>query len=141
MTEPHGVAVDSSILNKRKRSDATSEEENDREDALSELSDLPPTEDEADDEDGALKQPAKAPSKRKTKAAPGPKKPRAPKGTAAKKTTIKPPGPPKPRKTAGRKGKQAAGVEGEFDAERVARDSKISGDNVLFSTCLVRLMS
>ncbi|PIL29081.1 hypothetical protein GSI_09129 [Ganoderma sinense ZZ0214-1] len=132
----HFVSVDSSILNKRKRSDATSEEENGKEDALSELSDLSPSEDEADNEDGAPKQPAKAPSKRKTKAAPGPKKPRAPKGTAAKKTTVKPPGPPKPRKTAGRKGKQAAGADGEFDAERVARDSKISGDNPLFNAIM-----
>ena len=141
VTEPHSVAVDSSILNKRKRSDATSEEENGKEDALSELSDLSPSEDEADNEDGAAKQPAKAPSKRKTKAAPGPKKPRAPKGTATKKTNIKPPGPPKPRKTAGRRGKQAAGADGEFDAERVARDSKISGDNALFSTCLAWLLN
>ena len=108
---------------------------------MSDLSDLSPSEDEADDEDGAPKQPAKAPSKRKTKAAPAPKKPRTPKGTAAKKTTIKPSGPPKPRRAAGRKGKQAAGDEGAFDVERVARDSKISGDNALFSTCPFRFSS
>ncbi|KAI1786918.1 hypothetical protein LXA43DRAFT_975514 [Ganoderma leucocontextum] len=132
----HFVSVDSSILNKRKRSDATSDEEKGRDAALSELSDLALTEDEADDEDGAPKQPAKAPSKRKAKAAPAPKKPRAPKGTAAKKPATKAPGPPKPRKTAGRKGKQAAGAEGEFDAEQVARDSKISGDNALFNAIM-----
>ena len=104
---------------------------------MSELSDPAPTEDEADDEDGAPKPPAKTPAKRKTKAAPGPKKTRAPKGSTANKTTAKGPGPPKPRKAGGRRGKQAAGADVEFDAEKVAKDSKIAGDNPLFSTCLI----
>lgn len=130
--------VNSSIL-KRKRSDATSDEEADDDDALSEISDHAPADDEGDAEEGdfrAPKPPAKAAAKRKPKAPTAPKKPRAPKGTGPKRTAAKPAGPPKPRKTSGRKGKQPAGAEGEFDAEKVAKDSKIASDNALFSAWL-----
>lgn len=131
------LPVNSSLLSKRKRSDATSDEENGKEGARNEDSDHGSADDEDDAEEGdyhAPKPPAKSSAKRKTKVAPAPKKPRAPRGTAPKRATQKPPGPSKPRKSAGRKGKQAAGADGEFDGEKVAKDIKISNDNPLFST-------
>ncbi|KAI0752734.1 hypothetical protein C8Q80DRAFT_1248983 [Daedaleopsis nitida] len=131
------LSVNSSLL-KRKRSDATDDEGNDADDARSEGSDHEPVVDEADAEEGDYRAPkpsAKSPAKRKTKVAAAPKKPRAPKGTASKRAHAKPTGPLKPRKTAARKGKQAAG-EGEFDAEKVAKDTKIAGDNPLFNAIM-----
>ncbi len=130
--------VSSSLL-KRKRSDATSDEEHDNDGPLSEDSDHAPADDEGDAEEGdfhAPKPPGKSGTKRKPKAPTAPKKPRAPKGTAPKRAAAKPAGPPKPKKTAARKGKQPAGAEGEFDAEKVAKDSKIAADNALFSAWL-----
>ena len=122
---------------KRKRSDATSDEENDADDARSELSDHEPADDEADADEGAPKAITKSPAKRKTKAATAPKKPRAPKGTGTKRAATKPAGPPKPRQTGLRKGKYAGAGVVEFDAEKVARDSKIAGDNALFSESIL----
>ncbi len=137
----NNVTVNSSLL-KRKRSDATSDEENNADEARSDGYDHEPDEDEAEVEEGdyhAPKPPGKSPTKRKTKAAAAPKKPRAPKGTGNKRITVKPAGPPKHRKTGARKGKQLAAGEGEFDAEKVARDSKIAGDNALFSKTVPRV--
>ena len=129
------VTVNSSLL-KRKRSDATSDEENGAEDARDEVSDHEAADNEADAEEGdyhAPKPSGKSPTKRKTKAAAAPKKPRAPKGAGTKRANAKPAGPPKPRKTTARKGKQATTGDGEFDPEKVVKDSKIAGDNALFS--------
>ncbi|KAI0772878.1 hypothetical protein BD413DRAFT_622407 [Trametes elegans] len=131
------LSVNSSLL-KRKRSDATSDEEGGQDDARSEASDAERAGDEADAEEEdyhAPKPPAKGPTKRKTKAAPAPKKPRVPKAAGTKRTTAKTGGPSKPRKTAGRKGKQTDG-EAEFDVEKVAQDTKITGDNALFNAIM-----
>ncbi|KAH9854575.1 hypothetical protein C2E23DRAFT_817055 [Lenzites betulinus] len=131
------VSVSSSLL-KRKRSDATSDEENDQDDARSDVSDPSPADDEADAEEEtyhASKPQAKAPAKRKAKAAPAPKKPRIPKATAPKRNNVKSSALPKPRKVAARKGKQTEG-DGQFDAEKVAKDSKIAGDNDLFNALM-----
>ncbi|KAI0827388.1 hypothetical protein BC628DRAFT_1369278 [Trametes gibbosa] len=131
------VSVNSSLL-KRKRSDATSDEENVQDDARSDASDPSPADDEADAEEEtyrAPKQLAKAPMKRKVKAVPAPKKPRAPKATAPKRNNIKLSGPPRPKKSSARKGKQTEG-DGEFDAEKVAKESKILGDNELFNALM-----
>ena len=140
--EPHLtiLVVNSSLLNKRKRSDATSDEEDDRVDARSEESDHAPTDDEGDAQEGdyhASKPPPKSTVKRKTKATSAPKKTRAPKGTGVKRNAQKTVSQPKPRKTTVRKGKQAAAGEGEFDVEKAAKDSKISNDNPLFSELCV----
>ncbi|KAI0634280.1 hypothetical protein C8Q77DRAFT_1110838 [Trametes polyzona] len=129
----HFVSVNSSLL-KRKRSDATTDEENGQDDARSDASDPNSADDEADAEEKAYRAPkpqAKGATRRKAKAASAPKKPRVPKAPTQKRTTSKAPGPPKARKTT-RKGKQAE-TEGEFDAEKVAKDSKIAGDNALFN--------
>ncbi|KAI9060084.1 hypothetical protein FKP32DRAFT_1578832 [Trametes sanguinea] len=128
------VSVNSTLL-KRKRSDATSDEENDQDDALSELSHDAPAGNEADAEEEDYRAPkpqAKAPIKRKPKATTAPKKPKA---AAPKRINAKPPGPPKPKKAGVRKRKQAEG-EGEFNAEQVAKDSKISADNALFNAIM-----
>ncbi|KAI8989117.1 hypothetical protein BD414DRAFT_486064 [Trametes punicea] len=128
------VSVNSSLL-KRKRSDATSEEEVDREAALSDISDNVPGGDEADAEEEDYRAPkpqAKGPGKRKAKAAAVAKKPKA---TATKRNYAKAAVPVKPRKTGARKRKPTEG-EGEFNAEQVAKDSKIAGDNVLFNAIM-----
>ncbi|CDO77437.1 hypothetical protein BN946_scf184857.g44 [Trametes cinnabarina] len=125
------VSVNSTLL-KRKRSDATTDEENGQDDALSELSDDAPAGNEADAEEEDYRAPkpqVKVPAKRKAKAASAPKKP------ALKRTAAKVTGLPKPKKTVARKRKQAEG-EGEFNAEQVAKDSKISADNALFNAIM-----
>ncbi|KAL1948450.1 hypothetical protein VTO73DRAFT_12525 [Trametes versicolor] len=130
------VSVSSSLL-KRKRSDATTDEENDQDDARSDASDPAAADDEADAEQEdfhAPKPQAKVATKRKAKSIPAPKKPRVPKTTAPKRTNAKTAGPPKPKKPTVRKGKQAG--DGEFNAEKVAKDSKISGDNALFNALM-----
>ena len=103
---------------------------------MSDASDHAPADDEAEAEGGDYRAPkpqGKAPMKRKAKAAPVPKKPRVPKAPTTKRNNTKAAGQAKPRKATARKGKQTDG-EGEYDADRVAKDSKISGDNALFST-------
>ncbi|KAI0672301.1 hypothetical protein C8Q78DRAFT_1026321 [Trametes maxima] len=130
------VSINSSLL-KRKRSDATSEEENDEQDARSDDSDAAPADDEADAQEGDYRAPkpqAKTPAKSKKKSAPAPKKPRVPKASTAKRASAKAAGPPKPRKATVRKGRQAE--EGEFNAEKVAKDSKIAADNALFNAIM-----
>ncbi|OCH94580.1 hypothetical protein OBBRIDRAFT_747233 [Obba rivulosa] len=136
----HFVSVDSALI-KRKRSDATTTDD----DARSELSES--DHDEADqdvqeDYDAPRpksKLPANASSK--PKGPPQPKKPRTAKAPAARKTTAgKASAAPKttvskPRKATTRKAKGTA-VNGEFDAERVAQDSKISSDNPLFNAIM-----
>ncbi|KAI0698963.1 hypothetical protein C8T65DRAFT_719862 [Cerioporus squamosus] len=132
------VSVSSSLL-KRKRSDATSDEEHDNDDPLNEDSDHASADDEDDAEEGdfrAPKPPGKSVAKRKPKAATAPKKPRAPKASASKRAPGKPAGPPRPKKTAARKGKQPPGPDGEFDAEKLAKDSKIAADNALFNAIM-----
>ncbi|KAI0356888.1 hypothetical protein OH77DRAFT_1423133 [Trametes cingulata] len=133
----HFVSVNSSLL-KRKRSDATSDEENDQDDARSDASDPAPADDEADAEEGTYRAPkpqAKGAAKRKVKAAPAPKKPRAPKAATAKRANAKTTGPPRARKGTSRKGKQID-AEGGFNAEKVVKDSKIAGDNALFNAIM-----
>lgn len=128
--------VDSSQLSKRKRSEAGSDNEN---------SDAEPPEPEDEDADGeedytaprlsqlkkkqvetnaAITPATKPAAKRGRGRPPGPGKPRAPKATTIAGA--------KPRKARARKG------AGEFDAEQVARDTKIANDNPLFSEyCLL----
>ncbi|KAI0657496.1 hypothetical protein C8Q70DRAFT_919344 [Cubamyces menziesii] len=133
----HFVSVNSTLL-KRKRSDATTDEENEQDDAMSDASDHAPADDEAEAEGGDYRAPkpqGKAPMKRKAKAAPVPKKPRVPKAPTTKRNNTKAAGQAKPRKATARKGKQTDG-EGEYDADRVAKDSKISGDNALFNAIM-----
>lgn len=95
-----------------------------------------------EDEFDALNVKTKSPSKTKRK----PKEPKevinpsnAKKPRTAKKTTApkqaKPtlPKPPKPQKTGVRRGRRPAADAAEFDAEQVAKETKILGDNAIFS--------
>ncbi|GBE83439.1 hypothetical protein SCP_0504880 [Sparassis crispa] len=114
-----------STLTKRKRSDATDQ------DANSELSDSEDNDEGPDEEDDDAPK-TKSPAKRKRKAtgAPQAKKPRKTKMPAPKATAAK------PKKTATRKAKQPAPDAEDFDAEKVAKDTKISGDNPLFNAIM-----
>ena len=95
-----------------------------------------------EDEFDAPKLKAKTPSKTKRKPKEqkevttnsAPKKPRTAKKTTAPrpaKSTL--PKPPKPAKAGGRRGRRPAADSAEFDAEQVAKETKISGDNAIFS--------
>ncbi|KAH9947828.1 hypothetical protein B0H21DRAFT_821509 [Amylocystis lapponica] len=138
----HFVSVNSTLI-KRKRSDATTDD-----DERSEPSDRDSNDgDEEPEEDyeAATPKPKAAPKpKRKPKGPPPTKKPRTAKAPAApKKPTTKSsvskanvPKAPRPRKVATRRGKQPAADAGEFDAEKVAKDTKISGDNALFNAII-----
>ncbi|KZT65182.1 hypothetical protein DAEQUDRAFT_716862 [Daedalea quercina L-15889] len=137
----HFVPVNSSLL-KRKRSDETSDDG-----AQSELSDPESQADEAEmgDEFDAPKAKPKATAKTKRKArepkdpnaTPVAKKPRVPKKAAAPKTaksTV--PRPPKPLKTGARRGRRPATDATEFDAEQVAKETKISADIAMFNAII-----
>ncbi|OBZ76098.1 hypothetical protein A0H81_03251 [Grifola frondosa] len=105
----HFVSVNSTLL-KRKRSDATTDD-----DAQSELSDeVHNDEDQEVEEYRAPKPQDKSPvkPKRKAKAAPSIKKPRATKVPSEKNPAAKVSA-PRPRKNTARKGKQAI-ADGEF---------------------------
>lgn len=127
-----------STLLKRKRSDATTTDEdiaNEPSEPSDEESIDSGPEPEEGEEFNALKPKPKALAKvkRKARAPPPPKKPRvrAKKAAAPKvaaKITL-----PKPKKTTTRKAKQGGADSTAFDAEKVAQDTRISGDNPLFS--------
>ena len=129
-------------MNKRKRSDETTDDGEESE--LTELEEDEESErDIADDEEefsgpkpkANAKRKGKAPAKTSTKVKgpPPPKKPRTTKQSAK----VKLPPAPKAKRGSGKgKGKKGAvnGVDGAgFDAEQVAKDTKISSDNALFS--------
>ncbi|PCH37402.1 hypothetical protein WOLCODRAFT_84248 [Wolfiporia cocos MD-104 SS10] len=134
----HFVNVDSTLL-KRKRSDETTDDDG----AQNQTSDSESDRDNADAEEdfstprtkakGAVKR------SRKTKAPQPAKKPRPVKKTPAPKATSKSTV-PRPRKTAARsttrKAKQRGDDAAAFDAEQVAKDTKISGDNPLFNAIM-----
>ncbi|CCM03065.1 uncharacterized protein FIBRA_05185 [Fibroporia radiculosa] len=137
----HFVSVDSTLL-KRKRSDETTDasdnEEGDSPDTGSDH-DAADVEDEFD----APKPKQKSPSKpgRKPKGPPPAKKPRVAKKSVAIKAPAKVSA-PKPKKTTTkpttttRRARQNPAAAAGFDAEKVAQDTKISGDNPLFNAIM-----
>lgn len=122
--------VDSTLI-KRKRSDATTDD-----DAQSEVSYPESNHDDPEVEEDfrapKVKPKVPAKGKRKAKGPPPAKKARTTKVPTAPKPAAKNVA-SKPRKPAARKAKQVAVDASEFDAEKVAKDTKIAGDNPLFS--------
>lgn len=92
-----------------------------------------PVEDEEEEEAGYQSAKPKPTKKGKAKAAPKEKsapKPKEPK-TTTRKTT----------KGTTRRGRKVKEGDDAYDADQVARDTKIAGDNPLFSACPVRSIS
>ncbi|KZT04963.1 uncharacterized protein LAESUDRAFT_702953 [Laetiporus sulphureus 93-53] len=130
----HFVSVNSTLL-KRKRSDATTDE-----DAQSNLSDPDSVDGGADVEEDFRAPKAKGPAKgkAKTNGPPAARKPRAKKAATTKSTTKSTVS--KSKKLTARtttRRRRPNGVDAaDFDAEQVARDTKISGDNPLFNAIM-----
>jgi cohesin complex subunit SA-1/2 len=113
--------------NKRKRED--SDTESDKGSELTEIDDIPDHEEDIGDEFKLAKAKQKGKAKAKPKAA-GPSKK---KDTSSPKKARTAKGPvAKPSKPTTRKPRKAKGGD-TFDIEKVAKDSKIAGDNPLFS--------
>ncbi|KAH8097102.1 hypothetical protein BXZ70DRAFT_1009416 [Cristinia sonorae] len=133
-----------SALSKRKRSDETTDDEA-RSEPLQpepEESESEQEEDDHEEEFAAPKQKAAAKRRGKATAKPGPK-PKGPPAAKKPRTTkasekVKLPPVPKAKRAPGKpRGKKAAvGEVEEFDAEQVAKDTKISGDNALFNAIM-----
>ncbi|KAI0074611.1 hypothetical protein K474DRAFT_1765478 [Panus rudis PR-1116 ss-1] len=139
----HFVSVDSSLI-KRKRSEDVSDD--DQSSDLTELEDDDSSPEDADAEgegEEFVASKAKPKTQRKGKASakdstgpPPAKKVRVAKTTRPKKTTL-PKVPKAPGAKRGRKPKAAAATNGvEFNAEQVAKDTKISSDNALFNAIM-----
>ncbi|KAI0943593.1 hypothetical protein AcW1_002723 [Taiwanofungus camphoratus] len=129
----HFISVDSTLI-KRKRSDATTDD-----DAQSEVSYPESNHDDPEVEEDfrapKVKPKVPAKGKRKAKGPPPAKKARTTKVPTAPKPAAKNVA-SKPRKPAARKAKQVAVDASEFDAEKVAKDTKIAGDNPLFNAIM-----
>ncbi|THH30478.1 hypothetical protein EUX98_g3693 [Antrodiella citrinella] len=127
-----------SALAKRKRSDETSDDEVQSKPSEPEDEEESGHEDADNEEDFAGPKP-KPVTKRKAKALAKPKGPPAAKKPRTTKASAKvklPPAPKAKRGTGKTRGKKTA-VDGvTFDAEQVAKDTKIAGDNALFNAIM-----
>ena len=123
---PNGHAVDQS-KNKRKRAASDAEDvDSGLEDDLSDPADNQVEEDEGSEDFQAPKAKPKAARKPKAKTG-GP-----PAAKKARKTKV---AVPKGAKTTGRKPKKGKGGDDAFDATKITKETKITADNPLFSTC------
>lgn len=127
---PNRLLVDSNT-NKRKRAESDTEDvDSGLEDNHSEQEEIFDEENEDEEDFKAPKVKSKAASKSNAKAGAGPagKKPRTTKNVV-----------PKPPKTTTRKPRKGKGGGDAFDATRITKETKITADNPLFSTCFLVL--